>query len=249
MAAQRNFESGLTRYKKVLAKEKRKDGIEAAEAALSLHSHRMSDFSGYLAYLAAKAKTDAATGEFYRQEKWRGWKFRMFCRRRSSKARFLNRVEATYGADCTVYYGDWSRTDQMKGCDPSPGTKKLFLKRFPNVVDMDKHKTSVTCNGCRGRLERYKKRNGCPSHSCASCGLEDKRSKRFVDRDVNAAKNILWVGTLSPMRPECLRRQPKTKAAAAADNPPVAAGGTLSDPAVHARRSAYLVAKGNFLIN
>lgn len=167
----------------------------------------------------------------------------MFCRRRSSEARFLNRVEAMYGADCTVYYGDWSRTDQMKGCDPSPvtGTKKLFLKRFPNVVDMDEHKMSVMCNGCRGRLERYKKRNGRPSHSrlsCASCGLEDKRSKRFVDRDVNAAKNILWVGTSSLTRPECLHRQPKTKAAAAADNPPVAAGGTLSDPAVHARRSA-----------
>lgn len=44
--------------------------------------------------------------DFYHKEKWT---FRMHCRHKSSEAR--------YGEDCTVHYGDWSRREQMKGCD------------------------------------------------------------------------------------------------------------------------------------
>lgn len=39
---------------------------------------------------------------------------------------------------------------------------------------------------------------------CTNCRLENKRSKRFVNRDDNAARNILWVGNV-PDRPACLQ--------------------------------------------
>ena len=56
----------------------------------------------------------------------------MFCRRKSKESRLLDRIALRYGEDCVIYYGDWSRTDQMKGCDPAPakGMRDLVGKRF-----------------------------------------------------------------------------------------------------------------------
>ena len=106
----------------------------------------------------------------------------------------LSMVEKKFGRDCVIYYGDWCRKDQMKGCNPSPvaGMKKVFSKRF-RVVEVDEYKTSVTCNTCLDRMSRYKKDGKLSSSRlcCTKCRLENKRSKLFVDRDENAAHNIL----------------------------------------------------------
>ena len=96
----------------------------------------------------------------------------------------------------------------------------------------------VICNACRGRLSKYTKKSGFPSHSrlfCAKCGLEKKkRSKHFVDKDVNAAHNILWVGK-SKERPTCLARNTQES------NPPVGPGGISSDPAPSSPREEGVV--------
>jgi len=60
-----------------------------------------------------------------------------------------------------------------------------------------------------------------------NCGLKEKRSKRFLDRDENAARNIFWIG-LSEERPLCLSRQQIFNKSQ--NNPPVGSGGPLSDP-------------------
>lgn len=71
-------------------------------------------------------ETEELTREFYQQKKWRGWKLRLYGRRKGSEDKLLNRVESNFGKDCVIYYGNWNRIDQMKGCDPSPviGIKK-----------------------------------------------------------------------------------------------------------------------------
>lgn len=69
-----------------------------------------------MTYLAAKRDFDKKTSNFYRDAKWSNWKFRIYCHRKSSEERFLQRVEEVYGKDCKSYYGDWLRWDQMKGC-------------------------------------------------------------------------------------------------------------------------------------
>ncbi len=109
---------------------------------------------------------------------------------------FMNRVEEFYGRDCVLHYGDWSRKD---GCAPSLGVglKKMLAKRF-EVEEVDEYKTSKTCNLCPGEMKRYKKRDSHYSHSrlfCENCaGRQNKdRSKRFADRDLNAAANILLI--------------------------------------------------------
>lgn len=99
-ARQRAFESKLCRYKRVLLKEKIAAGIETLETELSKFSHRSNHFGEFLLYLEAKRAFDRKAEKFYNQEKWRGWKFRLFCNRKSSEARFVNKVASTYGEKC-----------------------------------------------------------------------------------------------------------------------------------------------------
>lgn len=101
------------------------------EERLSKYSHRTNDAEKYEEFLQSKADVDKLTRGFYK-EKWRNWKF---CKRKSSEMKLVNRIKHAYGPDCTVYYGDWSRTDQMSGCDPSPvkGMRSLISKHLSEI--------------------------------------------------------------------------------------------------------------------
>lgn len=147
------------------------------------------DPEGFTLYLKAKREADLKTQFFYCQRKWKAWRFRIHCRRKSSQACYLNSVEEYYREDCVLYYGDWSTKDQMKGCDPSTtrGMKKMLLRRF-QLEEVDKYLTSKTCNRCQGKLKRYR-RDGklsytklmCPSRNCR--GKTIKPRPRFMNRD------------------------------------------------------------------
>ena len=111
--------------------------MDRKDSSVNTLSWRMNDPGKYLEYLLEKAHVDALTRDFYREEKWRSWKFRLFCNRKSSEDRFLDRVERFYGRDCTLYYGDWLRSNQMRGCAPSPtvGMRKILSKKF-GIIDV-----------------------------------------------------------------------------------------------------------------
>ena len=183
----------------MLEKEKKKANVLALERGLSMYSYKTNSAAKYADYLKEKARVDEQTRSFYRDEKWRKWKFRLYCYRKSSEDRLLNRIAENYGPNCRIFYGDWSRKTQMKGCAPSPtvGIRNIIAKRF-NVVGVDEYKTSITCNTCKNQLDRYRNQRGKLSYSrlyCKTCGLHQNRTKWFVDRDVNAAHNILLIGT------------------------------------------------------
>ncbi len=186
-ARQRQFESKLSRYKLVLKLEKEKSGIAQLEALLSKQDSRSRDPDRYLQYLLAAKTMEERMNSFYRQEKWRGWKFRIYCNKKSSEYKLLNRIADRYGSDCSIYFGNWSRKTQMKGCHPTLnlGLKRLISKRF-RVTEVDKFRTSKTCNQCMGEQKSYRKKNGRLSRArlyCDTCGGESKKpSKRFVNR-------------------------------------------------------------------
>ena len=152
----RNFESRLTRYRRVLHREKERHGVFELERELSDHCHNTNDASKYSEYLKCKAGCDKRTEEFYMLKKWRNWKFRLYTHRKSSENRLINRIANFYGPDCTLLYGDWSRTDQMKGCASSSvkGMWTLLSKHF-KVKTVDEFRTSKTCNVCHELLSRY----------------------------------------------------------------------------------------------
>jgi hypothetical protein len=68
----------------VLPKEKKKCGIDGMESMLSSHSWITNDPSKYAKNLQVKMEVDRLTCNFYRLQKWKGWKFRMFCRRKAA---------------------------------------------------------------------------------------------------------------------------------------------------------------------
>lgn len=86
-------------------------GVDALETKRSLfpNNSRCNDHEGFLTYLKAKREFDHRAEEFYRQEKCRGWKFRILANIKESEDGLLVRVESNYGRYATVYYGDWSR--------------------------------------------------------------------------------------------------------------------------------------------
>ena len=80
---------------------------------------------------------------------------------------------------------------------------------FRLYIEVDEFKTSKLCNKCKSILENYQKKDGKPCYTrlvCLKCALKGKR-KHFVDRDVNAAKNILEIGK-SIRRPLCFKFPP-----------------------------------------
>lgn len=207
-SSQRAFESKLLRYREVLEKEKEKNGIVQKEAELSRHCHKTVDPSAYFQYLLTKSRIDAETREFYLQEKWRSWRFRIFCNKRSSEDRLCNTISKTFGSASIIHYGNWSTSTQLRGCAPTPNkTMRLILQRKFHVHDVDEFRTSKICSTCMEELRRYKKRGGRLSYSRLFCLTCSSRTGRpvFVDRDFNAAANILLAGT-SPTRPPALSR-------------------------------------------
>lgn len=134
----------------MLEAEKTKHGVLLAEETLSKHNSRSNDSLEYAAYLCATRHVEREMRTFYLQGKWRVWRFRIFCKRRSSEHRLLDRIARHYGEGCKIHNGNWSRNTQMKGCTPTPnmGMKRLLSQRF-RVVEVDEFKT---CNSCMGSL-------------------------------------------------------------------------------------------------
>ena len=133
-------------------------------------------------------KTNELTIPFYQQVKWR-----TYHHRKSSMDKFTNRIEEVYRKHRTIFYGDWSSSNQQKGCKPSPTVKlrKLISRRLETVSVSNLQ----VCNLYRGGLTRYRNRRVMLSHSrlwSLTCTLNGK--PKFVNRDRNAAAGILLVG-------------------------------------------------------
>ena len=124
---QRMFESKLSRYRQVLEREKQTHGISEAEihfqntaTALSIPSPTCNTYS-------SEKRVDSETNSFYLLEKWRNWKFRIYCNKKSSEDRLCNRIGNTFGHNCELFY---SRKTLTRGCPPSPNAgMRLLLKR------------------------------------------------------------------------------------------------------------------------
>ena len=100
------------------------------------------------------------------------------------------------------------------------------------MTDVDEYRTSITCNWCMRELRSYKKRDGRRSYTrlvCMNCGRGQNRSVQLMDRDINAAANILLIEMTLPARPEAFRRQ-KKRTREDSDDATVGAVGPSSDP-------------------
>jgi regulator of replication initiation timing len=121
--------------------------------------------------------------------------------------------EIKQGKKIVILHGDYSRTSQMKGCMSTPniGIKKLLLTRF-DIVEVNEFNTSKLYNKTMKEMENVIVRRTKHKKSVHEIltPKEETKCRIFVNRDVNACKNILLLGKCyleSQTRPEEFTRK------------------------------------------
>ena len=127
----------------------------------------------------------------------------------------LTKEEIKQGKKLVILHGDYSRTTQMKGCIPTPniGIKKLLMSRF-EIVDVNEYNTSKLYNKTLKEMKNVvvkRKKHKKSLHEILT-PKEEARNRIFVNRDVNACKNILLLGKcylVNQTRPVEFTRKPE----------------------------------------
>ena len=210
-ANQRDRESKVTRNKYIMLKEKKKHKIEECESEITKYNSKTVNPEKFKEYIRAKLTVNLQTREFYHNIKWRKFKFRQYAYGQKSLAKFINRIEDTFGKNPIIGYGNWSlhSNNNIRGCKPSMniGLRREIHKRL-DTVSINEDYTSQICSTCSCKLEYYlKDKNGYDIKRlqvCTSPFCQKVRSNKvdkyyrpttkhlvFKTRDLNSAENIL----------------------------------------------------------
>jgi hypothetical protein len=215
-ACRRRFETYTKRSNYIILQEKKKNGIIEKETKLSNYNSRTLNQDKYSNYITNKTILNNELKEFYQKPLFRKLAFRRFIRTKQCEVKLLNEIENTYltkeeikqGKKIVILHGDYSRTTQMKGCIPTPNIsmKKLLLSRF-DIVEINEFNTSKLYNKTLKEMENVsvkRKKHKKSLHEILT-PKEETKCRIFVNRDVNACKNILLLGKCyleSQTRPE-----------------------------------------------
>src|SRR3990167_9153393 len=174
--------------------EIRPTNVTDVETYLSIFKSKTLNSDKYSDYIKQKNRTNDCLGHFYQQPLFRKMKFRIYSRTQQEEAKMLNEFENKFGKDPVICYGNWSRKSHMKGRIPTPkiGFKRLFGKRF-DVLTTDEFMTSQIYNRDHSIILEKIKIGGKKFHEVLTPKEETGKYIR-VNRDVNAAKNMLSIG-------------------------------------------------------
>ena len=220
-ACRRRVETYTKRSNYIILQEKKKNGIIEKETKLSNYNSRTLNQEKYKNFITNKTCLNNEVKEFYQKPLFRKLAFRRFIRTKQSEVKLLNDIENTYltkeeikqGKKIVILHGDYSRTSQMKGCISTPniGMKKLLLSRF-DIVEVNEFNTSKLYNKTLKEMENVsvkRKKHKKSLHEILT-PKEETKCRIFVNRDVNACKNILLLGKCyleSQTRPEEFTRK------------------------------------------
>ena len=204
-ACRRRFETYTKRSNAIILQEKQRNGIIQKETELSNYKSNTFSTADFKQFITKKTELNNDLKAFYRQKLFRKLAFRRFIRTKQSEINLLNEIENTYltkeeikqGKKLVILHGDYSRTTQMKGCIPTPniGIKKLLMTRF-EIVDVNEYNTSKLYNKTLKEMENVvvkRKKHKKSLHEILT-PKEEARNRIFVNRDVNACKNIMLLG-------------------------------------------------------
>ena len=220
-ACRRRFETYTKQSASIINKEKIYHNIKQKEAVLSDYKSRTLNQEEYKNFIINKTKINNEIKDFYQRPLFRKLAFRRYVRTKQSEVKLLNEIENTYltkeekenGKKIVILYGDYSRTTQMKGTISTPniGMKKLLLSRF-EIIDVNEFNTSKLYNKTLKEMEnvKVKRRKHMKQLHEILTPKEETNCRIFVNRDVNACKNILLLGKcylMNQTRPEEFKRQ------------------------------------------
>jgi hypothetical protein len=194
---QRNMESKMRRNNTIMNRMRKKSGIMAIEQKIFDEKVRKtSSIDAYLDYITAYQEFTRRCIGFYQNVLFRKMKMRKYVYTEKSINKLIKTIKTAYGSDCVIGFGDWSlhHTKQMKGKPPTPniGLRRKLRGHIP-IIDVDEFRTSKVCNVCKNEVK-----NACINDKsiwrlvkCETCCSPNKQV--FMNRDVNAAKNILAI--------------------------------------------------------
>ena len=222
-ACRRRFETYTKRSNVIILQEKQRNGIIQKETELSNYKSNTFSTTDFKQFITKKTEINNDLKAFYRQKLFRKLAFRRFVRTKQSEINLLNEIENTYltkdeikqGKKLVILHGDYSRTTQMKGCIPTPniGIKKLLMSRF-EIIDVNEYNTSKLYNKTMKEMENVvvrRKKHKKSLHEILT-PKEEAKNRIFVNRDVNACKNILLLGKcylVNQTRPVEFTRKPE----------------------------------------
>ena len=204
-ACRRRYETYTKRSNEIINIEKRKHNIIEKETELSKFNSKTLKIDEYKNFITNKNKLNNNVESFYNNILFRKLNFRRFIRTKQSEEVLLNEIENKYltkddkdeGKKIVLLYGDYSIGTSMKGCYSTPnlGLKRLLSTRF-EIYDTNEYKTSKLYNKTYKELKNVKIRKGKHVKSLHEILTlkEDTEKRIFVNRDVNACKNILSIG-------------------------------------------------------
>lgn len=165
-------------------------------------SHRSCHMESFTSYLK---KRYGASGQILTQlyDSWifRRHKFRAFAGRKSSEAKFVDRVVEAFqedGKELGLLYGNWGKNPNMKHQPPSPGIglRRTVESRI-RTYTVDERRTSSVCRDCdHPEIEHPKSRtwavDGVPRsksiHHLLRC--TNDKCRRWWNRDTLGGLNI-----------------------------------------------------------
>jgi len=201
----RRFENYTKRSKQIIENEKKKYKIIEKETVLSQFNSRTLKPDEYKKFIVQKTKTNNDVKEFYNNILFRKIAFRRHVKTLQSENNLLTEIENKYltkedkktGKKIILFYGNYSRTSQMKNLISSPniGIKRLLHSRF-EILETDEFRTSKLYNKTFKELTNVKIRKGKHSKKLHQVlTLKEETEKRImVNRDKNASLNILHLG-------------------------------------------------------
>jgi len=203
-------ESKFTRHGLIRRLMSQANGIKQLELPLNVVNSSTVKLDEFKKYIKIKAEVSILVEGYYNDMVYRKLNHRSKIRGKATTKKFINNIEKTFGSDAVMAYGDWCRSDQMKGIVPTPGIslKKEIARKFA-MYDMDEYGSSKYHYDGKELKHHYvngKKLYRVLVHDERS-GPQDKKKVRFIHRDINGARNIRYIaqceieGKPHPFRP------------------------------------------------
>jgi hypothetical protein len=187
-------------------------GVRSEIGNMSKVSTKGHSLSAFLEFMEAwKVNKDALWKE-YTKMRWNDSRFKLYGGKKRVFATFLNKLQAD--TNTVIAFGSAKFAASGKGEVAVPTTRafKECSYRFP-IKLVDEFRTSKLFWKDEHLLQLVTKKNKDPAKKDVPvhgllwcCSTNEAYANKFVDRDVNAAKNIYKCAT-SPVRPRALDRK------------------------------------------
>ncbi len=221
-----------------------KKTVEQIETELSQYKSKTLDFNKYCEYVKKKNETNKLLNKYYTQEIFRKRKWQTKINRDRSERKMINNFEKKFGKpeNVVLAYGDFGQKHQMKFKEPTlgKGMRDLFRRYgYRDLYLIDEFCTSKKCNECEenyifeeneeiGNCEKFllinnpkfrygkkERKSGERAETLCHGLMRCQTCERYWNRDVNASRNMMRLGTSAikggETRPKYFSRKKKDK--------------------------------------